>query len=217
MTASGKVKTAVLISGSGTNLQSLIDAAQENEFPADIALVISNKATAFGLERARQAGIETATISHKEFDSRKAFDQEMHKALEAANIDFVCLAGFMRILTEEFVAKWTGRMLNIHPSLLPSFRGHNAHEQVLSSSVAFSGCTVHAVTAELDGGPIVGQAVVPRYANDTEETLSARVRTAEHQLYPQAISMFLRDDNKPVPESASALLNFNPSVRFKSC
>ncbi len=213
MTSALRKKTAVLISGSGTNLQSLIDAGREDAFPADIALVVSNKADAYGLTRAEEAGIATALIPHKEYKTRKAFDDALAATLDDQGIEFVCLAGFMRILTEGFVERWTGRMLNIHPSLLPAFRGHNAHEQVLASSVAFSGCTVHAVTAELDGGPIVGQAVVPRHADDDEETLAARVRNAEHQLYPLAVRTFLRGDGA-LPTPPDARFNLNPRVVY---
>jgi phosphoribosylglycinamide formyltransferase-1 len=211
-----RIPTAVLISGSGTNLQALIDAAQEPDFPAELRLVISNKAKAGGLARAEGAGLETRVLPHRDFADREAFDAALDRSLSEAGIKFVCLAGFMRILTEGFVQRWTGRMLNIHPSLLPAFRGHNAHEQVLESSVALTGCTVHAVTPALDDGPIVAQAAVTRRAEDDLDTLSARVRKAEHLLYPLAIRAFLSTDaaGPAVPYVDGMLLSVNRRVRY---
>lgn len=214
----GRIRTAVLISGNGTNLQALIDAHREPSFPADITLVVSNVAGAFGLRRAEQAKIRTLTLPHRDFASREAFDAALNAALGMQAIEFLCLAGFMRILTPGFVAAWQGRLLNIHPSLLPSFRGHDAHRQVIASSVAVSGATVHAVTAELDGGPVVGQAVVPRLADDTEDTLSARVRAAEHRLYPLAVEAYLRPEGAPLPAIAadpSCLIALNAATRAR--
>ena len=183
-----RVRTAVLISGRGSNLQALIDAAADPSFPAEIVLVISNVEGVYGLERARQAGIATAVISHKGL-SREAFDAKLDAALEAADVQLVCLAGFMRILSDGFARKWTGRLLNIHPSLLPSFRGVHVHEQALEAGVKFSGCTVHFVVPELDAGPIVEQAVVPVLANDTPDSLAARVLEQEHRIYPAALKL----------------------------
>ena len=183
-----RARTAVLISGRGSNLQALIDAAADPKFPAQIVLVISNVEGAYGLERAQQAGIATAVISHRGL-SREAFDAKIDAALEAANVRLVCLAGFMRILSDDFARKWEGRMLNIHPSLLPAFKGVHVHEQALEAGVKFSGCPVHFVVPELDSGPIVAQAAVPVLASDTPETLAARVLEQEHRIYPAALKL----------------------------
>lgn len=185
-------RVAVLISGSGTNLQALLDAAVNPEFPAEIVLVMSNKADAFGLERAARMGVPTHVISHKDYSSREAFDDAMHAALEANNIELVCLAGFMRLLTPEFTAKWDGRMINIHPSLLPSFKGLHTHERALEAGVKFAGCTVHFVVPEMDAGPIIIQAAVPIHQDDTADSLRARVLESEHVLYPKALAWLAR-------------------------
>lgn len=196
-------RIAILISGRGSNMTALIEAAKADDFPAEIALVVSNRADAHGLQRAEEAGIETAVIPHQG-KSRAVFDNEISDLLCSRDIDFVCLAGFMRVLSDAFVTAWEGRLLNIHPSLLPLFRGLHVHEQALEAGVAVSGCTVHLVTPELDGGPIVGQAVVPVTEGDTAETLAARVQRAEHLLYPAALRRCLGVDPKPV--SAEGLL-----------
>lgn len=182
-----KRRTAVLISGSGSNLQALLDAARETDYPAEIALVLSNKPEAYGLERARQAGVATQVLSHKDYPTREAYDAALQAALTAAGIELVCLAGFMRLLTPGFVAAWQGRMLNIHPSLLPAFPGLHTHRRALEAGAAESGCTVHFVDAGCDTGPIVAQARVPIMPGDTEETLAARILTEEHRIYPQAL------------------------------
>jgi phosphoribosylglycinamide formyltransferase-1 len=183
------MKVGVLISGRGTNLNSLIDACAAPDFPAEIVLVLSNKADAGGLDIARAAGIATRVVSHKDFASREEFDREMTAALKSAGVDFVCSAGFMRILSDEFVDTWRDRQLNIHPSLLPAFKGLKVHERVLEAGCKMSGCTVHFVRAAMDEGPIVAQASVPVLEGDTPETLSARVLEAEHQLYPLALRL----------------------------
>lgn len=183
-------RIAILISGRGSNMSALIDAVATGRLPAEVSLVISNRADAAGLNRAAEAGIPTAVVSHRG-RSRDAFESQLQARLEAAGIDLVCLAGFMRILSDRFVARWEGRMLNIHPSLLPAFRGLHVHEQALEAGVALSGCTVHWVTAELDSGPIVGQAAVPVLPGDTPETLAHRVNEAEHRLYPEALRQVL--------------------------
>lgn len=185
-----KVKTAVLISGSGSNLQALIDATKKADYPVDIALVISNKEDAYGLTRAKDAGIETLVINHRDYDGRDAFDTAIDDALQEHGIELVCLAGFMRILTADFTTNWKGRMLNIHPSLLPSFRGINAQKQALDAGVKISGCTVHLVTPDLDDGPIIGQSAVPVKDGDTVESLSQRILTAEHILYPECVGKY---------------------------
>jgi phosphoribosylglycinamide formyltransferase-1 len=184
-----RLKTGVLISGRGSNLQALIDASATPGFPAEIALVISNVAGAYGLERAAKAGIPTATLPHTAYTGRAAFDAAMDATLREAGIEFVCLAGFMRLLTPSFAKAWEGKMVNIHPSLLPSFKGLHVHEQALEAGVRISGCTVHYVVPELDSGPIILQAAVPVEPNDTQDTLAARVLEAEHRIYPQSLKM----------------------------
>jgi phosphoribosylglycinamide formyltransferase-1 len=184
-----KTRTAILISGRGSNLQALIDAAADPAYPAGIALVLSNVADAQGLARAASAGIPTKTISHRDHATREAFDSEIDKVLKAAGIEIVCLAGFMRILSDDFVRGWEGRLVNIHPSLLPAFKGLHVHRQVLDAGVTLSGCTVHFVVPELDSGPVIAQAAVPVFATDTEETLATRTLEAEHRLYPLALGL----------------------------
>ena len=186
---SGKTRVAILISGRGSNMAALIEAAKATDYPAEIALVLSNVETAAGLEIARAAGIATKIISHKGFASREEFDAAVDAALAAARIELVCLAGFMRIQSEGFVRKWEGRMLNIHPSLLPAFKGTKVHEQAIAAGVRISGCTVHFVVPELDAGPIIAQAAVLVEHGDTPETLAARVLMEEHKLYPAALKM----------------------------
>lgn len=184
-----RVRTAVLLSGRGSNLKSLIAACAAPDFPAEIVLVISNVEGAGGLDIARDAGIATKVIPHKPFPSREAFDAEIDAALRAANVELVCEAGFMRIHSAWFAKQWEGRILNIHPSLLPKFPGVKVHEQVLAAGETESGATVHFLTAELDSGPIVAQAKVPVLPDDTPETLAARVLEAEHALYPEALRL----------------------------
>ena len=180
---SKKVKVAVLISGNGTNLQALIDACKAPSYPAEIVLVISNKANAKGILRAREAGITTRIVEHTNYSSREEFDTELSIILSNSKCKLVCLAGFMRILSESFVTTWPNSILNIHPSLLPSFPGTKTHERALKAGVKVSGCTLHFVTAELDAGPIIGQAAVPVLDNDTPKTLAKRVLIEEHKLY----------------------------------
>lgn len=184
-----RVRTAVLISGRGSNLKALISACTDPQFPAELILVISNDPDAGGLEHARGAGIPMRVIPHTEFGSRESFDAALDAALREARVELLCLAGFMRILGEGFVMKWQGRMINIHPSLLPSFKGARVHERAIGSGVRISGCTVHFVTPEMDSGPPIAQAAVPVRAGDTPETLAARVLGAEHRLYPLALKM----------------------------
>jgi len=178
---------AVLISGRGSNLQSLIDAAKAPDYPAEIALVVSNKEDAGGLDVARAAGVPTKVISHKVFASREEFDQAIDAALRAAKIDLIAEAGFMRIHSEWFAKTWEGKALNIHPSLLPQFPGIRVHQQALDAGVKESGCTVHFIVAELDAGPTIAQAAVPVLPGDTAETLAARILVEEHRLYPEAL------------------------------
>ena len=187
MTARPRV--GILISGRGSNMKALIEAAARPGFPADIALVISNRADAAGLAIAAAAGIETLVLPHQDYADRAAFDTALDAALRKAGVAVVCLAGFMRLFTAPFVEAWRGRMLNIHPSLLPSFPGLRPHQQAIDAGVRFSGCTVHFVTPAMDSGPIVAQAVVPVLPADDEETLSARILAAEHRLYPMALAL----------------------------
>ena len=184
-------RVAVLISGSGSNLQALIDAAAAPNYPGKIALVLSNKADAYGLERAKAASIPTVTLSHKDYADRAAFDAAIQHALEEHKIDYVALAGFMRILTPGFTERWYGKMLNIHPTLLPSFKGMHTHQEALDTGVKIHGCTVHFVVPEMDSGPIVIQAAVPVLPDDNAQTLGERVLGAEHQIYAYALKCLL--------------------------
>jgi phosphoribosylglycinamide formyltransferase-1 len=182
-------RVAVLASGRGSNLQSLIDAAKAPDYPAEIALVVCNVPGAFAIERARNAGIATAVIDHRGFAARELFDAALDEALRGAAIELICLAGFMRLLTPGFTWGWEGRMINIHPSLLPAFPGLHTHRRALETGVKLHGCTVHFVTAALDDGPIVAQAAVPVLHDDDEDRLAARVLAAEHKLYPRALGL----------------------------
>lgn len=190
MTDSKKLPLVILISGSGSNLQAIIDSAQQGNIPVEIRAVISNKADAYGLERARLAGIETRVLDHKQFESREAFDRALMAMIDEYQPGLVALAGFMRILTNEFVEHYLGRMLNIHPSLLPDYRGLNTHARALEDKQPQHGATVHFVTPELDGGPLILQAQVPVLANDDPETLARRVLEQEHIIYPRVIGWF---------------------------
>lgn len=184
-------RAAVLISGSGSNLQALIDAEHAGGLAGTIALVVSNRSDAYGLSRARRAGIETCVLPHEEYSSRKAFDGALAEVLDAAGVDLVLLAGFMRILTPEFVTRFGSCMLNIHPSLLPAYRGLRTHERALADGVKEHGCTVHFVVPELDAGPSVIQGVVRVCDDDTPASLAERVHHLEHRVYPRAARWFL--------------------------
>ncbi|PIA70806.1 phosphoribosylglycinamide formyltransferase [Pseudomonas sediminis] len=202
----------VLISGSGSNLQALIDSVGHDGNPARIGAVICNRADAYGLERAKQAGIATGLLDHKQFDGRDAFDAALIQAIDAHQPDLVVLAGFMRILTPGFVQHYAGRLLNIHPSLLPKHKGLHTHQRALEAGDSEHGCSVHFVTEELDGGPLVVQAVLPIKADDTAESLARRVHQQEHQIYPLAVRWFAEGrlrlgaqgamlDGQPLPAS----------------
>jgi phosphoribosylglycinamide formyltransferase-1 len=182
-----KLRTAVLISGRGSNLKALIEACAAKDFPAEIVLVISNVADAGGLAHAHAARIPTAIVPHKDYPTPEALDEAMNAHLRQAEADFICLAGFMRILSDGFVRRWDGRMINIHPSLLPNFKGTQVHERVIAAGVKTTGCTVHYVVPELDSGPVILQAEVPVLPGDTPDTLAARVLEQEHELYPRAL------------------------------
>jgi phosphoribosylglycinamide formyltransferase-1 len=189
------LRVGVLVSGVGSNLQALIDACRVGELPAEIAVVISNVPTAFALERARAAGIPTAIVSHRTCASPDAFEMRLRDELVAHRVELVCLAGFLRILSARFVGAFPGRIMNIHPALLPAFGGkgmygERVHEAVLASGVRQTGCTVHFVTEVPDGGPIIAQATVPVEPGDTSAALAARVAGAEHRLYPAAVRLF---------------------------
>jgi phosphoribosylglycinamide formyltransferase 1 len=181
---------AVLISGSGSNLQAIIDASERGEIPCRVGIVISNKADAYGLSRARKHGIPTEVVDHKGFATREEFDARLVEVIRESGADLVCLAGFMRILTPVIIRAFPNRILNIHPALLPSFPGTHGPGQALAYGVRFSGCTVHYLDEGVDTGPIVVQAVVPVYDDDTEDTLAARILVQEHRIYPMAIRLF---------------------------
>jgi phosphoribosylglycinamide formyltransferase 1 len=184
-----KTRTAILISGRGSNMQALVDAAQADDYPAEIVLIASNRPDAPGLEWANARGLPTLAIDHKRYATREAFEDALQKALEAAGTELVALAGFMRLMTPAFVERWRDRMINIHPSLLPSFKGLHTHERVLAAGVRITGCTVHFVRPEMDEGPIIGQAAVPVLSGDDPDTLAARVLAAEHRLYPAGLKL----------------------------
>jgi len=208
-------RVAVLISGRGSNMAALIEAAKDQNYPAEIALVLSNRPDAAGLGVARAAGIATEVVDHGAFGKdRAAFDRALQAALTKHRIDLVCLAGFMRLLTPGFVGQWRERMLNIHPALLPAFKGVDTHKRALAAGAKVHGATVHFVVAEMDSGPIIAQGVVAVHDDDTEDTLSARVLEVEHHIYPLALKLVAQGrvrvadgrcliDGVPVPDSAS--------------
>ena len=184
-----KLKLAVLISGRGSNLQAIIDACAKPEFPAKIEIVISNRPDVMGLERAQKAGIKTAVVDHKKYSSREDFEDALQNTITPHNIHLICLAGFMRILTAHFVDQWPNKMINIHPSLLPKYKGVDTHERATAAGDSESGCTVHYVVPEMDSGPIIVQKSVPIIEGDTPETLAERVLEQEHAAYPEAIQI----------------------------
>ncbi|MEC9369670.1 MAG: phosphoribosylglycinamide formyltransferase [Pseudomonadota bacterium] len=186
---SARKRVGVLISGRGSNLRALIAACKAKDFPAEIVTVISNRPEAPGLDFARKAGIEAIAIDHKRYRSRGDFEVALNEALDKARVELICNAGFMRLLTEEFVERWRDRQINIHPSLLPAFKGLHTHERVIEAGARISGCTVHFVRTEMDSGPIIAQAAVPVLAGDTPDSLAARVLGAEHRLYPLALGL----------------------------
>lgn len=207
-----KPRILVLASGHGSNLQALIDACRERDFPGQIIAVGSNRPNAFALERAAQAGIETFSVDHTRYDTREEFDNVLRQEMERRSPDLVVLAGFMRILTPDFVRTFQGRMLNVHPSLLPRYQGLHTHQRALEAGDTLHGVSIHFVTEDLDGGPVVAQAEVPINSDDTAETLAARVQGREHVLYPIVIRWFcegrlqltgddrIQFDGGPLPE-----------------
>jgi len=190
---SSSFKIGILVSGRGTNLQAIIDAIDNGELSARIAVVLSNKKEAPALERAQQKGIQTATLDPKQFADKKAYDLALARELEDHGVDLVCLAGYMRILSPEFIRKFDGKIINIHPSLLPAFPGLNVQQKAIDHGVKFSGCTVHFVNEEVDGGPIILQAVVPVHESDDAETLADRILIQEHLIYPRAIQLIVEN------------------------
>ena len=189
MTARRKV--AILISGRGSNMGALIEAAAQEDYPAEIVVVVSNWADAAGLQSAKDSGIATAVFPHGDYADRVAFDAAIDAELHRRGAEIVCLAGFMRLLTPGFVEAWRGRMINIHPSLLPAFRGLHTHRRALEAGVEQTGCSVHFVRSEVDTGPVIARATVPVLAGDTEDTLAARVLEQEHVIYPQALRLVI--------------------------
>lgn len=186
-----RLKAGILISGRGSNMAALIAATRIEDFPAEIALVVSNRADAGGLALAREAGVPTAVVPHRDYPDRESFDRAISAELERAEVDLICLAGFMRRVGQPLLDTFAGRILNIHPSLLPAFPGLDVQQQALDYGVKFSGCTVHFVDAGLDTGPIVAQASVPVLDSDTAQTLAARILVEEHRIYSQAIALVL--------------------------
>lgn len=202
------LNVAVLISGRGSNLQSLIDACATEDFPARIVAVISNNPDAYGLERAKKAGIPTSVINHRDYDNREDFEKAIDDELKEYQAKFICLAGFMRLLDARFVNRWKDRILNIHPSLLPSFKGLHTQERALESGVRFTGCTVHIVRPEMDDGPIILQAAVAVDPEDNADNLSNKVLEQEHIIYPEALKLMAMgrvsiSGNKAIIEKAT--------------
>ncbi len=201
-----KLKLGVLISGRGSNLQALIDACAVADYPAEIVIVISNRPNARGLERAVAVGIPIQVIEHTAYSDRENFDRDVDAALRTVGVELVCLAGFMRLLSAWLVEQWPDRIVNIHPSLLPAFKGTDSHAQVLAAGVEVSGCTVHFVVPEMDAGPIILQAEVPVLPGDDEDSLAARVLTAEHQCYPHAVRL-IAENRVTVTDGRAVIAN----------
>ena len=199
-----KLRVAVLVSGRGSNLQALIDACREKDYPAKIMLVVSNVPGAGGLERAKEAGIPAAVVNHKEFEDQETFEEALHEILTEAKAELVCLAGFMRLLGDAFVNRWRDRLINIHPSLLPSFRGLHVQERAVEAGGRFSGCTVHFVRPAMDDGPIIVQACVPVLAGDDGDALAARILVEEHKIYPLAVRLIAEKRLRVVNERVIA-------------
>lgn len=200
-----KSRIVVLISGSGSNLQAILDASNVSDYPGEVVGVISNKADAYGLDRAANASVEAAVCSHKDYDSRESYDEALMTTIDKFNPDLIVLAGFMRILTPKFVQKYLGKLLNIHPSLLPKYQGLNTHQRAIDAGDDTHGVSVHFVTEELDGGPVILQAKVPVFENDTATDLAARVHEQEHRIYPLVVKWFC--DNRLSMNGQSAVLD----------
>jgi phosphoribosylglycinamide formyltransferase-1 len=204
--------TAILISGRGSNMEALLQAAAAPDYPARIVAVLANRPGAPGLARAAAFGVPAEAIDHRSFAERAGFEAALETRLLAYGADLVCLAGFMRLLTADFVARWRDRLLNIHPSLLPAFPGLDTHARALAAGVRFAGCSVHLVRAEMDSGPILGQAVVPVRPGDDAAALAARVLAAEHRLYPRALALYAAGRAR----AAGERIVFSPDVAFDS-
>ena len=198
-----KTRVGILISGRGSNMRALIEAARAPDYPAEIAVVISNRPDAAGLDYAKDQGIAALGLDHTRYEGREHFESQMQSVLMAAKVEIVACAGFMRLMTAGFVDKWRDRMLNIHPSLLPSFKGLHTHERALDAGVRIAGCSVHVVRAGMDEGPILAQAAVPVLAGDTEDALAARVLAQEHVLYPMALRQFIAGTAVAAPAGAT--------------
>lgn len=203
-------RVAILISGRGSNMAALLDAMADPEFPAEPVLVLSNRADAKGLETAAARGVPTIVVDHAAFEDREAFEKAVDAELERAGAEIVCLAGFMRVLTAWLVARWKGRMINIHPSLLPMFPGLHTHERALDAGVRITGCTVHLVSTDVDDGPILGQAAVPVLEDDDADALAARVLEAEHKLYPACLRALIAPSGET--DGATGELLFSPPI-----
>jgi len=193
-------RVAVLISGRGSNMAALVAATREPDYPAEIVLVVSSKPDAPGLAIANKSHVATAVVDAKAFADRPAFEAALDERLAEAGADIVCLAGFMRLLSEEFTDRWRNRLINIHPSILPAFRGLNTHVRAIEAGVKLHGCTVHFVRPAMDEGPIIAQAAVPVLIDDTPETLASRVLSAEHRLYPEALALVAADRTRVIDE-----------------
>lgn len=204
-------KVGILISGRGSNMQALVKAARDPAYPAEIVVVISNRPAAPGLDFAKAQGIATEALDHKSHTSREAFDQALDAALKRHHVELVACAGFMRIMTESFVDQWRDRMINIHPSLLPAYKGLHSHERALADGATRHGCTVHFVRSDVDSGPIIAQATVPVLRNDTADTLAARVLDAEHKIYPRALAVIASGAFRVDGEKVTAT---SPGVRL---
>lgn len=207
-----RMRVGVLISGRGSNMRALVEAAADPAYPAEIRLVVSNEAQAGGLDFARQAGIETEVVDHRAFENRQSFEAELHRVIRGAGVELICLAGFMRLLTDSFVDHWWDKLVNIHPSLLPAFRGLHVHERVIEAGARFSGCTVHFVRPAMDSGPIIGQAVVAVDADDTAETLAQRILVQEHRLYPHVVRLLAEGRVRVVGERVHVSGALAPTV-----
>jgi len=214
--AARRLKVGVLISGRGSNLKALLDACAAPDFPAKIVTVIANRPGAGGLDHARAAGVAADVVDHKAYDGKPAFEAAVTAALEKAGVELLCLAGFMRVVSASFVRHWHGRMINIHPSLLPLFPGLDTHERALAAGVKLHGCSVHFVTEEVDGGPIIGQAAVPVLPGDDPASLAARVLAVEHRLYPACLRLIAEGRVRLAGEKAEISGEFDGSGRLLS-
>lgn len=214
--SSQKPRVGILISGRGSNMQALVEAAKSPDYPAEIALVVANRPDAPGLDWAKAQGLPTLGLDHTHYEDRAHFESQLNSVLTTSQIDIVALAGFMRLLTEDFVSTWHNKLINIHPSLLPSFKGLNTHQRALDAGVKIAGCSVHFVRAQMDVGPIITQAAVPVLEDDTAETLAARVLEAEHKIYPNALALVASGKAKVVGEQVRVAPSVNQQAMLVS-